>query len=367
MHFFWHAEFISVNVCYRQQPASTSMNPKSSLNARSIDVARLAGVSRSAVSRAFTEGAYVSGETRAKILKAATQLGYSPNAIARGLITRRSRMVGVVVADLSNPFYARVLEATCLKLQEAGLAPLMLSCRRSQDLDSLVPQLLAYQVDGVLIAASTLSSTLASQCARAGRPVVLINRYVNLDAVNAVTCDNVGGARAMADHLVQGGHKRIAFLAGLEDTSSSRDRERGFVGRLGELKVALFARESGNYTYADACSAVRRLLGRRLRPDALFCANDTMAIAAIDIARHEFGLEVPADLSVAGYDNIEAASWKGYDLTSVDQDVDRMTDAAVGLLQNGDKGGKPRHILVPARLEKRGSTRDVRAGAMRRA
>lgn len=333
------------------------MKPKGSFNVRSIDVARLAGVSRSAVSRAFTEGAYVADGTREKVLRAAAQLGYSPNAIARGLITRRSRIVGVVVADLANPFYARVLEATCLKLQEAGLAPLLLSCRHSQDLDSLVPQLLAYQVDGVLIAASTLSSTLATQCARAGRPVVLINRYVNFDAVSAVTCDNAGGAAAVADHLVQGGHKRIAFLAGLEDTSSSRDRERGFVARLGQLKVALFARDTGDYTYEGACAAMRRLLSRRQRPDAIFCANDTMAIAAIDVARHEFGLDVPGDLSISGYDNIDAASWKGYDLTSVDQDVDRMTATAIELLQSEQVGGKPRHILVPARLEARGSTR----------
>ncbi|MBI2741587.1 MAG: LacI family DNA-binding transcriptional regulator [Rhodospirillales bacterium] len=333
------------------------MKPKNSYVVRSIDVARLAGVSRSAVSRAYTEGAYVADGTRQKVLKAAEQLGYSPNAIARGLITRRSRMIGVVIADLANPFYARVLEATCLKLQEAGLAPLLLSCRRAQDLDSLVPQLLAYQVDGVLITAATLSSTLATQCARAGRPVVLINRYVNFDAVSAVTCDNAGGARMMAEHLVAGGHKRIAFLAGLEDTSSSRDRERGFVGRLSELKLPLFARETGDYHYETAAAAVRRLLSRKQRPDALFCANDTMAIAALDVARHEFGLDVPKDISISGYDDIEAAAWKGYDLTSVDQDVDRMTEAAISLLQHEQPGGKPQHILVPARLRVRRSTR----------
>lgn len=340
------------------------MNDKSSYSIRSLDVARLAGVSRSAVSRAFTEGAYIADETREKVLKAAAQLGYSPNAIARGLITRRSRMVGVVVADLSNPFYAGVLEATCLKLQQHGLAPLLLSCRHSQDLDSLIPQLLAYQVDGVLIAASTLSSTIATQCARAGRPVVLINRYVSYDAVSAVTCDNVGGGREVADRLVAGGHKRIAFLAGLEDTSSSRDREKGFVGRLGELGIALHARDVGNYAYDGATAAVRRLLARRPRPDAIFCANDTMAIAAIDVARNEFDLQLPRDLSIAGYDNIDAASWRGYDLTSVDQNLERMVATAIDLLLQlrDDPGSRPQHVQVPARLEVRGSTRAVPPG-----
>ena len=335
------------------------MKLKRSYSVRSIDVARLAGVSRSAVSRAFTEGAYISGETREKVLEAAEFLGYSPNAIARGLITKRSRMVGVVVADLTNPFYARMLEATCLKLQEAGLAPLLVCCRRAQDLDSLVPQLLAYQVDGVLITASTLSSTLATQCTRAGRPVVLINRYVNFDGVSAVYCDNERGGRDMADHLFAAGHKRIAFLAGLENTSSSRDREKGFVARLGALKAPLYARDVGYYAYDSATSAVRRLLSLRPRPDAIFCANDTMAIAAIDVARNEFGLELPRDLSVAGYDNIDAAAWQGYSLTSVDQNLDQMAATAIDILLKlrDVPGSTPQRVLVPARLEVRRSTR----------
>lgn len=338
--------------------ANIDVNFKSATTVRSVDVARLAGVSRSAVSRAFTEGAYIADVTRQKVLKAAAQLGYSPNAIARGLITRRSRIVGVVVADLANPFYAKVLEAICLRLQQQGLAPLLLSCRHSQDLDSLIPQLLAYQVDGVLIAASTLSSTLASRCAKAGRPVVLVNRYVSFASVSAVTCDNAGGGRQVADLLVQSGCRRIAFLAGMEDTSSSRDREKGFVARLSELHAPLHAREIGNYDYNDATIAVRRLLARRSPPDAIFCANDTMAIAAIDVARKEFGLKVPNDLSIVGYDNIDAASWQGYDLTSVDQNLGDMVAAAIDLLlaPRSDTQGKPRHVQVPARLELRRST-----------
>ncbi|BBK30064.1 LacI family transcriptional regulator [Allostella humosa] len=332
-------------------------------NVRSIDVARLAGVSRSAVSRAFTAGAYIAEDTREKVLHAAELLGYSPNAIARGLITRRSRIVGVVVADLSNPFYARVLESICLKLQDAGLAPLLLSCRHSRDLDSLVPQLLAYQVDGVLIAAATLSSTLAAQCARAGRPVVLINRYVDFDAVSAVYCDNAVGGREMADHLVAGGHQRIAFMAGLEDTSSSRDREKGFVDRLRQRGQPLYARDVGNYSYEDAAAAARRLLALNPRPDAIFCANDTMAIGAIDVARNELDLVLPHDLSIAGYDNIDAARWKGYDLTTVDQSVDQMTARAVELLvaQREQPGSDPVRASMPCRLEVRGSTRPVAA------
>lgn len=335
------------------------MKVRASANVRSIDVARLAGVSRSAVSRAFTDGAYVASATRQKVLKAAATLGYRPNAIARSLITRRSRIVGVAVADLTNPFYPKVLEAICQKLQQVGLAPLLLSCRHAKDLDSLVPQLLAYQVDGVIIAAATLSSTLAAECARAGKPVVLVNRYVNFDAVSAVYCDNAAGGMAVAKLLVAAGHKRIAFLAGLEDTSSSRDRERGFLNGLRRAKVLPYARDVGDYDYRSATAAVRRLLSLKPRPDAIFCANDTMAIAAIDVARNDFDLEVPRDVSIVGYDNIDAAAWQGYELTTVDQNVDRMTSMAVDLLlKKHDKPDMPpERVLVPARLEIRGSAR----------
>lgn len=332
-------------------------NPRRSV--RSIDVARLAGVSRSAVSRAFTKDAYVSDETKRKVLEAANLLGYQPNAIARSLISRRSNIVGVVVSELSNPFYALVLESLSLQLQNAELASLLICSRDAREIDASIPRLLAYQVDGVIIAAAPLSSTSAAQCSSAGIPVILINRYVEYDDVSAVFSDNLAGGRAVADHLVNGGHTRIAFMAGLENTSSSRDRESGFVSRLTEHRMFLYAREVGNYKYQDGVIAARRLLSLDPKPDAIFCANDVMAIAAMDVARREFGLGIPKDLSIAGYDNVQAASSAGYDLTTVDQNIDLMAKDAVSMLLRHIAAPPPRAArrLVPSRLVERGSTR----------
>ncbi len=299
---------------------------------RSIDVAALAGVSRSAVSRTFTKGASVSPATREKVMRAAEALGYRPNMLARTLITRRSGIVGLVISDVLNPFYAGALEALSRHLQDRDFSPLLFCCRDARHLDELIPKVLSYQVDGVVIAAATLSSTMARECAKAGRPVVLVNRYTDSGEASSVACDNVMAGRMAAEHLLAAGRRAIAFIAGLENTSSSRDRELGLTRALAAHGLAPVARESGNYAYNDALDAARRILSRPQRPDAIFCANDVMALAVLDVARSEFGLETPRDLAVVGVDNISAAAWPSYALTTVDQNVERMSAEAISVL-----------------------------------
>jgi DNA-binding LacI/PurR family transcriptional regulator len=290
---------------------------------RSLDVARLAGVSRSAVSRAFTEGAYIAPDTRRKVLEAAATLGYSPNAIARSLITQRTSIVGVVTTGLRNPFYASLLQETNELLQERGYASLLVVAGRD-NLDTLVPMLLSYQVDGFILTSALLSSTMAARCNASGKPVVLVDRYIESDTLTSISSDNAAGAAAVADLLVDAHHERIAFLAGMPDTSSSRDRERGFRERLAERGHPLFVAERGDYDYAMAAAAVRRLLAATPRPDAIFCANDVMAVAALDVARGEFRLDIPADLSIVGFDDSPLAASSAYRLTTIAQDVRRM-------------------------------------------
>ena len=214
-------------------------------SSRSLDVARLAGVSRSAVSRAFTEGAYIAPATRRKVLGAAATLGYSQNAIARSLITQRTGIVGVVTTALRNPFYASLLQETNELLQERGYASLLVVAGRD-NLDSLVPMLLSYQVDGFIITSAMLSSTMAARCHASGKPVVLVDRYIESDIVTSISSDNIVGAAAVADFLLDAGHRYIAFISGLPDTSSARDRERGFRLRLMERGHSLRATARGD-------------------------------------------------------------------------------------------------------------------------
>jgi DNA-binding LacI/PurR family transcriptional regulator len=284
-------------------------------------------------------------------------LNYRPNAIARTLISGRSKIVCVVMADVTNPFYVRVLAVLSRLLQERGLTLLLISAADSHSIDAFVPTLLAYHVDGVVIASATLSSSLARECASAGLPAVLVNRYTEDAPVSAVACDNEEGGRQVAQLLVRTGHRRIAYMAGLEDTSSNRDRERGFTTSLGKDGLTLAGRAVGSYTYEGGRRAAAELLGGSVGPDAIFCANDQMALGMIDAARAQFGLDVPKDISVAGFDNIPAAELDAYSLTSVEQDVEQMAAQALSMLLDEDAQAGTRLVTVPCRLVVRQSVK----------
>ncbi len=321
------------------------------------DVARLAGVSRSAVSRAFTPGAYVSKATRAKVQRAAELLGYRPDMLARSLTTSRTYLVGVITTHLDNPFYATLLQRLIEEIQKAGMAAVTFIADETSN-DERISQLLSYRVDALVLTNTSLSSKMSVRCAQGDTPVIAINRYLEIDTIASITCDNEAGGASVAELFTRIGRKRIAFMTGEPDTSSSRDRERGFRARLSELGGTLHGRAIGNYSHEGGLRAARELLSQRNRPDAIFCANDLMAVAVLDVAMKEFGLDTPRDLAVAGFDNSDAASWATYRLTSVDQNVERMVTLAVEEIAAAISGDSQpgRHILVPGTLVEREST-----------
>lgn len=329
--------------------------------ASSIQVARLAGVSQSTVSRVFTPGASVSPTMRAQVLAAAKKLGYRPNVLARSLTRRSTNIIGVVLSRFTNPFYARLLKEFSRQLQDRNYWTLLMNSENEQvEID--VATALQYQVDGIIITTATLSSTLADECARAGTPVVLFNRYSIESNVNAVCCDGIGAGRMVADALLDAGHMRFAFMAGEENTSTSRDRERGFTERLCERGCPLALRDAGNFTYEEGYAAATRLLCRPDRPDAIFCANDWMAMAAFDLATGELGLRVPDELSIVGFDDIPMTEWPRYRLTSVRQPLERMINATIEVLMNAIEYPQAERVLklFPASLVPRGTTRPLR-------
>ncbi|MHB2169323.1 LacI family DNA-binding transcriptional regulator [Alsobacter sp. R-9] len=330
--------------------------PKPSVT--SADVARLANVSQSAVSRTFSPGASVSAKTRERVLAAAKELGYRPNAIARAMISGRSRLIALLVAYLDNHFYPVVLEQLARSLQDRGYQ-VLLFMTGTGDQDRVVQQMLEYQVEGIVMASATLSSSLARECANSGIPVVLFNRYVPSSPASSVTSDNLEGARQLAHLLVDGGHKRIAFIAGHEDSSTSRDREAGFCKGLAERGHTLFARAVGGYTMPGAAEATRALFRERERPDAVFVANDHMAFGVIDVLRGELRLRVPEDVSIVGYDDVPESGWGGYALTTVAQPSQEMVDATVSILleQVEKRVVHRRAAVLPARLVVRKSAR----------
>lgn len=330
-------------------------------NPTSADVARLAQVSQSAVSRTFTPGGSVSKATREKVMQAAEALGYRPNALARAMTSGKSGLIAVLVAYLDNQFYPVVLEKLSRKLQGHGYQSLLLMTEPGRQ-DDVVERILQYQVEGVIMASATLSSRLAGECISIGIPILTLNRYSASSPASSVTSDNIEGGRLIARHLVAGGHKRIAYIAGLENSSTNRDREAGFYKGLAEHRQTPVARAVGGYTFEGAAQAARDLLSTGNPPDAIFVANDHMAFAVMDVVRHEFGLRIPQDVSIAGYDDVPEASWKGYDLTSVSQSPQTMVDEAVGILlaQINDPSASRGATVLPAHLIVRSSTRPVK-------
>ena len=329
--------------------------------ATSQDVARLAGVSQSAVSRCFTAGASVSEAMRDKVQEAARKLGYQPNAHARSLITGRSRIIGLVLSHIENLFYPAVLEQLAQRLQQDGYH-LLIFISDGHNADDLVGEILQYKVDGIVLGATTLSSALAQRCADASIPVVLFNRIMaegSAGSVSSVRSDNVGGGREIARFLVAGGHRRIAYLAGREDSSTNLERERGFREGLAEAGQRIYARAIGNYDVLQARQATRDLFAQaEQRPDAVFVASDQMAIAVLDTLRHELGLAVPQQVSVVGFDNVPQAAWESYALTTFEQPVQPMVEATVELLQSylrGDDMPNTQNIVIAGQLVLRGS------------
>jgi DNA-binding LacI/PurR family transcriptional regulator len=329
----------------------------------SSDVARAARVSQSAVSRAFSDGASVSGVTREKVLKAARRLGYRPNAIARAMISGKSKLIAILVAYLDNQFYPIVIEQLTRGLQKKGYHTLLFMTEPGRQ-DEVVQQMLEFQVEGIVMASATLSSTLARECAQAGIPVVLLNRYVPSSPASSVTSDNIEGGRIVARHLVENEHQRIAFIAGSEDSSTNRDREAGFYKGLAEMGVTAWNRAVGSYTFEGAAAAARELCKGREKPDAIFVANDHMAFSVMDVLRNELTLRVPDDISIIGFDDVPEASWGGYSLTTIRQPSSSMIEATISILveQIGRDTVSRRAAILPVELIVRQSSRQLTRG-----
>ena len=298
----------------------------------SAQVAKLAGVSQSAVSRVFTPGASVSIKTTTKVKEAALSLGYRPNSIARAMVSGKSRMIGVVVAYLENQFYPEALERLSNCLQEKGYHVLIFMAGKDrQSIDNVIEEILDYQVDGIIAASVSMSSGLSDRCRAAGVPMVLFNRAQDEPNMSAITSDNIEGGKKIAKFLISSGHKKISYIAGWEGASTQRDREAGFISILNDAGLSLHSRKVGNFVFEDSREATRSMFFNN-PPEAVFVANDHMAFAVMDTLRYELGLKIPDDVSVVGYDDVPAASWPSYSLTTVQQPVNIMVRETVEIL-----------------------------------
>jgi len=309
----------------------------------SHDVARLAGVSQSTVSRVLRDDPKVRPATRERVLRVLADTGYVPNAAARAIRTNRSGSIGVVVARLSYQLYPMMLETIGARLVNLGQRMIVWDAEHGGEAQAS-QALRQGVVDGVVLTAATGESGFLKSIASPQAPVVLLNRSVEGYPADQVSSDNLAGGRGVAEYFLQAGRKRIALIGGVHRASTIRDRERGFRAVLRQAGVEIpphFYVRSETFSHASGRDAAVRLLQLATPPDAIFCVNDLLAAGAMDGAR-ACKVAVPEDLWVAGYDDVELASWGAYDLTTVRQPIEQMVDCALDLLLEKIKNhGKP--------------------------
>lgn len=323
----------------------------------SKDIARELRISQSTVSRALRGDPRVAPETTARVLDAARRMNYTPNLAARSLITRKTGTVGVVVSDITNPFYPELLDVLHNEFALAGYRAILFNERTDASVDKQVRDLVnGAAVDGLVYVSATLGTPLPGQRAR-DIPVVLVNRYIDAVETDTVVSDNHRGGRLVAEALLGLGHRRIALVMGPENTTTSRDRELGFRELLRENGVPFdeTLRRVGEFSHRSGYQWCLDLLAATPRPTAVFAANDVIAFGALDAARR-LGIRVPADLSVVGFDDIDMAGWEGFSLTTVRQPLAEMGRAAAKLLLEriaGDGALPPRRRVFPVELVRR--------------
>ncbi|GAA3676477.1 LacI family DNA-binding transcriptional regulator [Arthrobacter ginkgonis] len=324
----------------------------------SRDVARLAGVSQATVSRVMSAPAKLSPATAAKVHAAMEELGYVPHAGAQAMKTRRTRTIGVVVADLTNPFYPEILDELTQELDAAGYRVVLWNAGGGSHQDALTA-IREHAVDGVIFTTATEESVELQAAVEKGSPIVLINRVVDRFECDQVTSSNRAGGALVADYLLSHNKTRVAFIGGRQNASTSRDRAAGFLERMREAGHPVPEELSLHGTFSHDVSAgfMERLLSLPERPQAVFCANDYMAFGALDALRRH-GLSAPRDCWIVGYDDVEMAAWDSFSLTTVRQPSREMARAGAKLLLERieSPGQPPQRREFPCELIVRGST-----------
>lgn len=293
------------------------------------DVAELAGVSRSAVSRTYTEGASVSAKTREKIAKAAAELGYSPNALASSLTTGRTKMIGLVSNNFHNPIFLEVFDLFTRGLQERGLRPLLVNLTDETDPETSVEMMRQYTVDGVIVASSTLPPGFSKAFRDAGIPVVhSFGRHIAEPTVDVLGIDNIAAGRMAARTLVARGYTRVGFLGGPASATSTMDREKGFMSELAQTpSVTCTTSFAPAYSFEAGRGEMLRLLDAK-PAQAYFCGDDVLSIGALS-ALQTRGLRVPEDVGLIGLNDMEMSGWDNINLTTISNPFSEIIAASI--------------------------------------
>ncbi|MBN1811146.1 MAG: LacI family DNA-binding transcriptional regulator [Anaerolineae bacterium] len=328
------------------------------------EVGQLAGVSRSTVSRVINEQPNVRPETKERVQQVIHKAGYQPNAIARSLVTSRTKIIGMIIPEtvtkiFTDPFFPLLL-CGCTRVCKTHHYQLLLSLFNVPEEQERDCQQILYSgyLDGAIVASHSLEDSLIPSVSRSGLPIVSIGRHPDKQ-IHYVDSDNVGGAQMATEHLIRLGHRHIATITGRLEMTAGQDRLAGY--RQALLTHGILPQErliaKGDFTENSGALAMQRLLP--VAPTAVFAANDMMAVGALKTLR-AVGLQVPKDIAVIGFDDVSIASMVEPTLTTVRQPIERMgavaVDLLLSLLQGSlEKETEPHKIILPTELVIRNS------------
>ncbi len=324
------------------------------------DIAKAAGVSHTTVSRALRDDPRISEQTRNLVHRLATEMGYSPSAIARGLATGKTNTVGMVVTTISDPFVAPIVQGTERKAMEAGYSLLLSQSGADPERELAAVRLLRERrVDGVIVTASRVGELYTPLLSDLRVPIVLINNQKGGEYLHSIYVNDFAGARMAVEHLIGLGHRDIAYVACPERERSNRNRMSGYRAALESsglpLNEELIVQLSGKADMDRGAAVAEKFLSLDERPTALFCYNDVTAIGALQ-ALHEGGVRVPEDISIVGFDDVPISSVVCPALTTVAQPKEEMGVKAMEMLLALIEGEERENIVVQPKLVIREST-----------
>ncbi|WP_419905880.1 LacI family DNA-binding transcriptional regulator [Kiloniella sp.] len=332
------------------------MKPK---NITSADVARLAGVSRSTVSRCFKADSRISDKTRKRVIEIADQVGYQVNKLARSMITRESDLVGVVSSGLHDPFAVVLIDQLITTLQQMGLHPILLDASNERQLEISIKKLAQYQVKSIIITSGSPSSAIGAQFVSLNIPVILLNRAGQLDQANLINCDNRTGSTLAAKTLIEAGHRNLAFINSKNSTYSGTKRgeffEQALALQIEAGEISLHQSQPTKTGYEGGYEAALNLLNSSYHPTGVYCATDNVACGFMDAARFEMGKRVPEDVSIIGFDDLPIAARAPYNLSTIRQCPKDIAQATADCIQSIGFTEKPKRITIPVTFINRGT------------
>ena len=331
--------------------------------ATSYDVAQAAGVSQPTVSRSFKPASNISPATRTRVLAAAERLGYTPNALARSLITQRSELVGVIVTRYTLRGNPDVTYALGESLRAAGKQMILIAVESEYPAMELLWRTLEYPLAGIISCALIDDAQLGALRAR-DMPIILFNRTSERIQVDHVTSNHRVAAAALARLLVEAGHRRFLCIGGPATAWVSRQRIDGFLDGLGERGITPLSILETDFSYAGGRNRLLEQVATGNPPDAVLCANDQLALGVMDACRFELGWRIPDQISVTGFDDIAEAERPVYRLTTMRQESVEMAKRAVALLLDRLEAptSEPNCAIIDAKLVDRGSARLIDPG-----